>query len=397
MPYPWRNLPSNAVIFDAPPAMARAASEVGPIFRRRLRDGTDLVYLVGPEANRLVLYTHRDHFSHQEGWTPVLGPYFGTGLLNMDGAEWAEQRRMMNPAFSAAFMATYLPVMRRVIASRTADWLARGEVDLYTESRQITFDVAAATLVGLETGAEVDRLRDLFYGLLHPATTSSGRARRTSGNAGAGGAGPPYAPPALDREAPPAGRGWSTRGRAGDAAAARDDAGRGLSDDQLLAHVNILLVAGHETSTTLASWLLYLLALHRPYLARVRSELEALLPPGAGEVPGTGEVTLEALRRMRVLHNAMTEAGRLHSPVRQAPRGVLKAFDFAGFHVPAGTQVCYAIAAGTGSLRSSATRSGSIPTASRTSGRRTSATPSLWSRSAVAPASASASTWPRWR
>ncbi len=127
---------------------------------------------------------------------------------------------------------------------------------------------------------------------------------------------------------------------------ARDDAGRGLSDDQLLAHVNILLVAGHETSTTLASWLLYLLALHRPYLARVRSELETLLPPGAGEVPGTGEVTLEALRRMRVLHNAMTEAGRLHSPVRQAPRGVLKAFDFAGFHVPAGTQVCYAIAAG---------------------------------------------------
>jgi cytochrome P450 len=49
---------------------------------------------------------------------------------------------------------------------------------------------------------------------------------------------------------------------------------------------------------------------------------------------------------MRVLHNAMTEAGRLQSPVRQAPRGVLKAFDFAGHHVPAGTQVRYAIAAG---------------------------------------------------
>ena len=93
---------------------------------------------------------------------------------------------MMNPAFSAAFMATYLPVMRRVIASRTADWVARGEVDLYTESRQITFDVAAATLVGLETGAEADRLRDLFYGLLHPTTTRNGRARRTSGSAWSG-------------------------------------------------------------------------------------------------------------------------------------------------------------------------------------------------------------------
>ena len=52
----------------------------------------------------------------------------------MDGEQWAEQRRMMNPRLQRAYMATYLPVMR-VIASRTADWVARGEVDLYTESR----------------------------------------------------------------------------------------------------------------------------------------------------------------------------------------------------------------------------------------------------------------------
>ena len=48
-------------------------------------------------------------------------------------------------------MAAYLPVIQRIIASRTADWVARGEVNLYTASRQITFDVASATLVGLET------------------------------------------------------------------------------------------------------------------------------------------------------------------------------------------------------------------------------------------------------
>ncbi|HEX2323950.1 MAG TPA: cytochrome P450, partial [Chloroflexota bacterium] len=124
---PLVDLPSDTFFFDAPAALARAASEVGPIFRRRLGDGTSLVYLVGPEANRLVLYTHRDHFSHREGWTPVLGPYFGTGLLNMDGEQWAEQRRMMNPAFSAAYMATYLPVVRRVNASRTADWVTPRE------------------------------------------------------------------------------------------------------------------------------------------------------------------------------------------------------------------------------------------------------------------------------
>src|SRR6185437_15203942 len=41
---------------------------------------------------------------------------------------------------------------------------------------------------------------------------------------------------------------------------ARDDDGNSLSDEQLLAHVNILLVAGHETTTTLGAWVLYLLS-----------------------------------------------------------------------------------------------------------------------------------------
>ena len=244
-------------------------------------------------------------------------------------------------------MATYLPVMRRVIASRTADWVARGEVDLYTASRQITFDVAAATLVGLEPGTEADRLRDLFYGRLHPdydpqresQADLRERLERVEGDLRR------FLLPLIERRRrhPPDGPPTDVLGML---VQARDHAGRGLSDDQLLAHVNILLVAGHETSTTLAAWLLYLLAQHRPYLARVRGELETLLPPGAGGAPGTGEVTLESLRRMRVLHNAMTETGRLQSPVRQAPRGVLRAFDFAGHHVPAGTPVCYAIAAG---------------------------------------------------
>ena len=41
---------------------------------------------------------------------------------------------------------------------------------------------------------------------------------------------------------------------------ATDDDGEHLSDEQVLAHVNILLVAGHETTTTLSAWMMYLLA-----------------------------------------------------------------------------------------------------------------------------------------
>src|SRR5438874_4020210 len=73
---------------------------------------------------------------------------------------------MMNPAFTAAFMASYLPLMQRVIAERTRGWIGRDELDLLAEAREITFDVAAAALVGLRTGPEVDWLRERFYTLL---------------------------------------------------------------------------------------------------------------------------------------------------------------------------------------------------------------------------------------
>ena len=71
-------------------------------------------------------------------------------------------------------MATYLPVMRVIASYRGL--AARGEVDLYTESRQITFDVAAATLVGLEPGAEVACATS--SAACTPTGTHSGRAGR---------------------------------------------------------------------------------------------------------------------------------------------------------------------------------------------------------------------------
>jgi cytochrome P450 len=161
-----------------PAFLARMAGALGPIFALDFPHGRS-VYMVGPEANRFVLGSHRDHFSHNLGWTPIIGDLFGHGLLNMDGEEHSRHRKMMNPAFTVAYMARYLPIMNRVIAERTADWPDRDWVDLYDESRKVTFDVAAEALVGFRTGADVDRLRDWFYTLLYsdfnPASESEGQ------------------------------------------------------------------------------------------------------------------------------------------------------------------------------------------------------------------------------
>ena len=127
----------------------------------------------GPEANRFVLHTHRDHFSHDLGWSPTIGGMFEKGLLNTDDPEHARDRKMMNPAFAASYMSRYLPIMSRVIAERTCDRAKRGEIDAYLEARKITFDVAAECLVGFQTGAQVDHLRDLFYQIMFASMTGT--------------------------------------------------------------------------------------------------------------------------------------------------------------------------------------------------------------------------------
>ena len=158
----------DVMALDISEEFARLAMKHGPIFAwQGPETGLMRLTMVGPEANRFVMHTHRHHFSHDLGWTPILGEAFGRGLLNMDDPEHARHRKMWNPAFASAYMGAYLPVIERVIEEKTATWPGRGEVDLYTESREITFDIAAGALAGFGGGPAIDKLRSDFYMLLH--------------------------------------------------------------------------------------------------------------------------------------------------------------------------------------------------------------------------------------
>ena len=121
---------------------------------------------------------------------------------------------------------------------------------------------------------------------------------------------------------------------------ARDEQGNALSDEQILAHLNILLAAGHETTTTLSSWVLYLMATQPEQRERVRAELAAVQPDA------DGIMSIEALWAAKVLDAFIREAGRLYSPLINVPRGVVKDFAFSGYTVPAGTPLRLALAAG---------------------------------------------------
>ncbi|HEX2910459.1 MAG TPA: cytochrome P450 [Chloroflexia bacterium] len=327
---------------ELPQLLARFSEEHGPIFKRVVQSGPqaglELLFMLGPEANRFVMLTHRDHFSHEQGWTPLIGETLGKGLLNMDEPEHTVHRRMWNPAFASSYMSAYLPVMQAVIERRTRDWPAQPKINLYDEAREITFDVAAIALAGFEPGPQVDRLRELFYILIHGWQQGNEnwsdfwqryqQAQRDLSLMLLGMINERRKRPVTDRP----------RDVLEMIVQARDEHGEGLTDAQVLAHLNILLVAGHETTTTLSAWALFLLSQMDAYRQQITAEL-ASIPTGPDGAP-----QIEALRSARLLDAFIKETGRLYPPVLNVPRGVIKDFEFGGYHVPAGKQVRLSLA-----------------------------------------------------
>lgn len=322
---PYVALPSNYPN-NLGPFLTSMYEQHGAVFRTTYL-GRDLVFLVGPEANRFVLLSDRSKFSYHEGWGRLFGvvDVYGNGLLTMDGAEHGRHRQMMNPAFAISYMDRYLPLMNRIIRQRIATWAAVGEIDIYQEARKVTFDVAAEALAGFKAGPQVDHFRTLFVHLLMQGM----RARISQLK---------YEVSRLLQMKIQERREHPTDDALGLLVQARDEQGNPLGDEQIIAHINILLVAGHETSTSLSTWLLYLLSQHPDYQRRILLEQEELLGID-------GDPTLDDMKRMKVLDNALSEAERLYPPIGNGPRGVLEDFVFNGYHIPAGSYVFYAIAA----------------------------------------------------
>ncbi|HEY7850371.1 MAG TPA: cytochrome P450, partial [Ktedonobacterales bacterium] len=284
--------------------LAEMYRQHGPIFRAS-NFGAEVVYLVGPAANRFVLLSDRPKFSHHIGWGEMLSVsyIFGDGLLSMDGAEHDAHRHLMNPAFAISYMDRYVPLMNRIIRERIATWGERGEVDVYDEARKITFDVAAQALTGLSAGPETDRFREVFTQMLMLGMVVNSQqefdTRMTALHAELDGL---IRPKIAERRRRP------TDDILGLLVTAKDAAGEPLSDEQIIAHANILLVAGHETSTSLASWLLYQLTQQPEVTRRVLDEQLALVGP-------TAEPTLDEIKRMKYLDLVLLEAERVYPPV----------------------------------------------------------------------------------
>lgn len=112
---------------------------------------------------------------------------------------------------------------------------------------------------------------------------------------------------------------------------AEDEDGHQLSESQVIDQALLLLFAGHETTATSLSWLLYELGVHLQWQERLRDELN--------QVAGNEPIALHHLKQLTQMSYVLKEIERLYPPVYGIPRVLLKDVEFSGYQIPSGWHV----------------------------------------------------------
>jgi cytochrome P450 len=304
--------------------------ELGDVFRITM-PGFNPIALIGPEANRFVLVTQRDELRWRAERDPITR-LLREGLLVIDGEQHDTLRSYMNPAFHRRMLAGYVEAMWRFTDQISATWSGPAPRDMLAEIRRITLLILVNTMFRVDFSPEMSQLWPAVLGLLNyisPGLWLIWRDIPRPGAATARQQVDDYLYGLIRRR----------RAELDQAKTEPDDllslliTTPGMTDDLIRDQLLTMLIAGHDTSTALLAWALYLLGQHPEALAQARAEVEAVL---GDDVP-----TLEHTTQLRYLDGVINEALRLYPPLHIGTRTAAVDLEFQGYHIPAGSRVIY--------------------------------------------------------
>ncbi len=284
-------------------------------------------YVVGgPEANRKILVSERSKllWRNPDPVTDVLR----RGVLITDGEEHEHFRRLMEPHLHPSVLPNYAETMVAETDWVASLWQDGQVVDMLVEGRKIALLIILRSLFGVDAWDDLPRiwapvlktieyispgpwilwrriprpsfrkqlktLDDYLHGIVH--------ARR---------AGIPQQ----------------------DLLQHLIDAG--LDDDRIRDQMLTMLIAGHDTSTSLLAWTFFLLGSHPEIYRQLMLDVRTALgtqPPGASPA-----------WQPPLLDQVIKESLRLYPPIHIGNRIVVEDMEFYGQRVPAGERLFYSI------------------------------------------------------
>lgn len=247
-----------------------------------------------------------------------------SGLVSMNGERHKQQRRLMMPAFHKQAVSTYRDLMVGYTDEMLNRWQVGGQIDLMSDIRQLVLRIVSHTLFGLDDPAQDEHLGNLIYrwtqmsnSVLHlffpPMRRELDRLSEQ-----------------LERDLLAVINQKRTEGTTGNDVLSvliqtHDEDGARLTDTELIGHLAILFIAGHETTVNALGWTLILLARYPALRMAMVEELNGIL---GGVAP-----TAEQVYGLPMLDQVIKESMRLLPPVVYTVRQGVEPFELGGYQL----------------------------------------------------------------
>ena len=310
----------------------RMVETYGKVYKTKAFGGWQ-VALIGADANELLLFNRDKIFSSEQGWGPILDQLFPRGLMLMDFDHHRIDRRALSIAFKPEPMRHYAGALNSGIAREVDTWA--GEMKFYPAIKKLTLDLAADSFIGIPWGPEADEINVAFVDMVQASVAPVRRplpfTKMKRGVDGRAYLIDYFTKETHRRRAEGGGQDMFSQF----ATATRED-GSLLPVDEVVDHMNFLMMAAHDTITSSATSLIYELAANPAWQEKLREEVFAVTggPDGSGKAR---PLSYEDLGKLDLTEMAFKEALRLVPPVPSMPRRALRAFEFGGYHFPANT------------------------------------------------------------
>lgn len=317
--------------------VARTAQTYGGLARLNFA-GREVYLASSPEAVQYILRDNAHNFIRGRAVEPAR-LLMGNGLPLADGEPWLRQRRLMQPAFHQRRLATYLPYVIESTRRFIQMWqrIPSGKrLDFSKEMMKLTLDIIVTTMFSADIRPEIHELERNFN------IVQSFIYRRSRGLVTL-----PLSFPtpthlrirsalrklnAIIYRVIEQGKKQPKDDLLGMLLRARDpETGLGMSDRQLRDEVMTIFFAGHETTATLMTWVLYVLASQPEIGHRLRQEVEQVLQ-GA-------DPAYEDLARLTYMERVLLETLRFYPPTWMFTRELVHEDCILGYPLPAGTTI----------------------------------------------------------
>lgn len=284
-----------------------------------------IVMMLGADANQCVLVQNPKLFSAQKAWHDSIGILFKGGLLNRDGSDHRQHRRLLMPAFRQQAIHFYLEQAEPIIANHLKSW-PKDCPDIYILVKELTLHIAIRSFFGIDDAKEIKLynhyLSDIVAGsiafikapIIGRTYQKALRARRELIKL--------LMPLLLKRRSEP------SSDMVGQLCQSKDEAGNILSDEEIIDQMLFVMMAAHDTTASTLASLFYELGINPEWQEVLHRESRELSTRklSIGELP----------ENLYHHHLVIKETLRKNTPLKLIPRVNLEAFTFEGYEIEAG-------------------------------------------------------------